>query len=86
MHPLDGRQESRGKVVRIYKKGTDHKTSGFQESDKIREEEDLQEFCRLYAEKPECLSPLRDRGEERNGSGDFSESDETVHPGILSPS
>jgi hypothetical protein len=85
IQPIEEEEDHRERILQVYKKGADHSASGFQKDNEIREENRFPEFCSLFPEKREPVSPIGDCGKKRNWPGGFSESHETLHPRIFSP-
>jgi hypothetical protein len=81
---IDEDEDRRERILQVYKKGADDSTSGFQKGHEIWEEDFLSKLYPLHPEEREPVSPIRDRGKERNWSGDISESNETLHQRIFS--
>jgi hypothetical protein len=82
---IEDREDHRGRILQVYKKGADQSATGFQKDNEIREENRFPEFYSLFPEKRELVSPIGDCGKKRNWPGGFSESHETLHPRIFSP-
>lgn len=82
---IEDREDHRGRILQVYKKGTDQSVPGFQKVDKIWDENLIPEFHSLFSEKREPGPSVGDCGEKRDWPGDLSESVKALHPRIFSP-
>jgi hypothetical protein len=59
---IEDREDHRGRILQVYKKGTDQSAPGFQKGDEVRKENLIQEFHSLFPQRREPVSPIGDCG------------------------